>query len=257
MRRIRRPKQIFKTACSLKTKEGDVPFTLSRSSGRRTLTITVDEQAEVSIASPFRMKDREIHDFIHEKASWIMAKMREAEKNRNILDQKEFDHGHEFLFLGKKCKVSVKRSDVKRSRIHFDLLTGWLIDIPKGLSCEESQDQVKKKMLQWYRAQAKEILGGRIFHYSRLMGVEPKKIAIRTQKRIWGCCDYNTQTIHLNWQIILSPIKVIDYVVVHELCHLTVPSHSKRFWSKVRKFMPDFEQYRSWLKINHLDMALP
>jgi hypothetical protein len=89
------------------------------------------------------------------------------------------------------------------------------------------------------------------------MGVEPKKIAVRTQKRLWGCCDYHTQTIHLNWQIILSPIRVIDYVVVHELCHLTVPNHSKRFWKKVEKIIPDFKRHKQWLAVNHIDMVLP
>ncbi len=257
MRRIHRPKHIVRAAHSLKTKEGDIPFVLARSLGRRTLTITVNEQAQVSIASPFAMRERDIYAFVHEKARWILAKVKDAQNNKDILSQREFAHGHEFLFLGKKYKVNVVRSDVKRSRITFDVLTGWSIAVPQGLSPEESQIQVKNKMLQWYRAQAKEILGGRIFYYSRLMGVEPKKIAIRTQKRLWGCCDFNTQTIHLNWQIILSPLKVIDYVVVHELCHLTVPSHSKRFWKKVEKFMPDFQGYRRWLKINHLDMLLP
>ena len=257
MRRIRRPKRVVKAACSLRTKEGNIPFVLARSSGRRTLTITVDKHAQVSVASPFTMREEEIHGFIHEKARWVLAKTREAQKNRDILSQREFAHGHEFLFLGKKYKVNVIKLDVKRSRITFDALKGWSISVPGGLSPEERQAQVKSKMLQWYRAQAKEILGGRIFHYSRLMGVGPKKIAIRTQKRLWGCCDFNTQTIHLNWQIILSPLKVIDYVVVHELCHLTIPSHSKRFWKKVEKVMPDFQGYRRWLKINHLDMVLP
>ena len=257
MRRICRPKRVVKAACSLKTKEGDIPFVLARSSGRRTLTITVDKHARVNVASPFTMSEKEIHGFIHEKARWILAKVREAGKNKDILSQREFAHGHEFLFLGKKYKVNVVESDVKRSRITFDVLKGWAIAVPKRLSPEGSQAQVKNKMLQWYRAQAKEILGGRIFHYSRLMGVEPKEIAIRTQKRLWGCCNFNTQSIHMNWQIILSPLKVIDYVVVHELCHLTVPSHSKRFWRKVEKVMPDFQGYRRWLKINHLDMVLP
>ena len=257
MRRIRRPKHIVKASCLLKTKEGNIPFVLARSSGRRTLTISVDEHAQVSVSSPFTMREKDIYGFIHEKARWILSKVREAEKNKDILSQREFAHGHAFLFLGKKYKVNVAKSDVKRSRITFDVLKGWSIFVPQGLSTAESQTQVKRKMLQWYKAQAKEILGGRIFHYSRLMGVEPKKIAIRTQKRLWGCCDFNTQTIHLNWQIILSPIKVVDYVVVHELCHLIIPSHSKRFWKKVEKFMPDFQRYRQWLKINHLDMVLP
>jgi len=256
MRRIKRPKRIIKMTSSIKTKEGDIPFILARSSGRRTLTITIDEHAQVGVASPFTMKEKEIHAFIHEKARWIINKVNEAQKNKTILDRREFDNGHLFLFLGKKYKVNVIIQDVKRSRITFDVW-GWMVTIPKELSCEERRRQVKEKILQWYRAQAKEILGGRIFHYSRLIGVEPKKIAVRTQKRLWGCCDYNTQTINMNWQIILSPMNVVDYVVVHELCHLTIPNHSKRFWKKVAKAMPDFKRHRQWLKVNHLDMILP
>jgi len=257
MRRIRRPKRIVKTATSLKTSAGEIPFVLARSTGRRTLTISVDERAQVSVASPFTMSQKVIHEFVHEKARWILKRVREAQRNQDILSQRDFADGHRFLFLGKKCTLNVVSADVKRSRIAFDVLKGWTVTVPDGLPEQQRRQQVKTKMLQWYRAQAKEVLGGRMFHYGRMMGVLPKRIAIRSQKRLWGCCDYNTQTIHLNWQIILSPVKVIDYVVVHELCHLTVPSHSKRFWKKVEKVMPDYDGYRQWLKVNHLDMLLP
>lgn len=257
MRRMSHPKRISKTVCSVPTKEGEIPFVLARSSARRTLTITIDEKADVNVASPYHMKEREVFDFINEKARWITEKVREARKNKTILDQKEFDHGKQFLFLGKKYKLSIFERNIKRGNVSFNALEGWFVTVPQRLSCKERRSKVKEKMLQWYRVQAKEVLGGRIFHYSRLMGVEPKKIAVRTQKRLWGCCDYNTQTIRLNWQIILSPIKVVDYIVLHELCHLTIPNHSRRFWKKVEKFMPDFRSYKQWLKVNHLDMALP
>ena len=130
-----------------------------------------------------------------------------------------------------------------------------MITVPRGLSESQRQEKIKEKIVKWYRAQAEEILGVRIFHYSRILGVEPKKIAIRTQKRLWGNCDYNTKTIHLNWQIILSPLKVIDYVIVHELCHLIVPDHSRRFWKKVADVMPDFKEYKKWLRVNAHEMA--
>jgi len=251
------PKRITKEACSIPTNEGEISYVLTRSSARRTLTITIGEKADVSVASPYNMKEREVFDFINEKARWITKKVKEARKNKAILDQKKFDHGKEFLFLGKKYKLSVFERNIKRGNISFNHLEGWFVTVPQKLSYKERRIKVKTKMLQWYRIQAKEILGGRIFSYSRIMGIEPKKIAVRSQKRLWGCCDYNTQTIHFNWQIILSPIKVVDYVVVHELCHLTIPNHSKRFWKKVEKFMPDFNCHKQWLKANHLDMALP
>ncbi len=257
MIKVKRPKRIIKTACTTRTKEGEISFLLARSSGRRTLTITINKKADVSVASPINMKEREINSFVHEKARWIIDKVKEAQKNKNILDQRKFENGHRFLFLGRKYKLGIVQQDIRRCRISFDTLDGWLVVVPKELSIRQRQIQIKEKMLKWYRTQAMEILGGRIFHYSRLIGVEPKKIAVRTQKRLWGCCDYNTQTIHINWLIVLSPIKVIDYVVIHELCHLTIPNHSKRFWRKVEKFMPDYKKYQRWLSENHLDMVLP
>lgn len=240
----------------LKTPHGEVPFILKRSSRRRTIVIYVDEKAEVSVYAPTWASEKEVFGFIRQKSSWIWAKLKEAQANIQYVNQKGFSSGDEFLFLGKKYPLSVDRADVKRSRMDFDS-GGWRCIIPKGLPDADEQKEVRDRLIKWYRKQATEILGGRIFHYARLIGVEPKKIAIRTQKRMWGCCDYRTQTVHLNWHIILSPMDVVDYVVVHELCHLIVPDHSKRFWGKVRKFMPDFEDAKKWLKVNFYDLVIP
>jgi predicted metal-dependent hydrolase len=220
------------------------------------MTITVDAAAEVSVAVPFYAALKEIHAFIQEKAHWIVAKRLEVQRKQAILNEKEFDHGHEFLFLGKKCPLEIQEDGVKRAKLVFDGMR-WQVSVSTGLSAEERQIQIRETMLKWYRTQAEEILGGRIFHYSRQLGVTPKKIAVRTQKRVWGNCDCRTQTIHLNWQIILSPLEVVDYVVVHELCHLLVPNHSKRFWKKVEKILPDYRKQKKWLREHSLDMILP
>jgi len=90
MRKIRGPKRIVKGECFVDTKQGRIPLSLTRSSARRTLTITVDECAQASIAAPFRMADQEIANFLLEKADWICKKVQEAQKTRNILDQKSY-----------------------------------------------------------------------------------------------------------------------------------------------------------------------
>jgi len=256
MLKYKRAKRTTETPSSIATTKGPLSFLLKRSSRRRTLAIVVGEDANVIVHAPFYSTLKAIHSFINEKTYWIFDKKHEAEKNISYLNSKKFDEGHEFLFLGKKYPINIKDGDTKTSRISFDGLK-WDVTFANNLNAHKKRDTVKKKMVQWYRKQAEEVLGGRIFYYSRIMGVEPKKIAVRSQKRLWGCCDFNTQTIHLNWQIILSPIKVVDYVVVHEMCHLMIPNHSKRFWKKVEKYMPDFKQYQKWLKINALDMLLP
>ena len=235
---------------------GPIDYEVSRSSARRTSSIYIDEKAKMSIHVPYRASDEYIRKFILEKSSWIEKCIKQARANQAIIQQKKFDSGGQFLFLGKKYPLDVIEQPIKRLKIDFDGLK-WIVLLPDSIEDKEREKKIKEKLLQWYRTQAEEVIGGRIFHYSRIMNLTPKKIAIRTQKRMWGCCDYNKQLIHINWQIILSPIKVVDYVVIHELCHLVHPNHGKRFWAKVEKFIPDYRQYKKWLSDNHADMVLP
>ncbi|MBZ0166455.1 MAG: M48 family metallopeptidase, partial [Candidatus Omnitrophica bacterium] len=232
--------------CSL----GSIPYLLVRSSARRTSTIQIDEQAQVTIYVPFRTTQHAIDAFIREKLHWVEKCVRHARRNYQIVQEKRFDQGGEFLFLGKKFHLEVVPGKGKRIQIGFSG-KGWFVYLPNNILPTQKEQKIKDKLVQWYRQQAEEIIGGRIFHYSRIIGVEPRKIVIRTQKRMWGCCDYTRQLIHINWQIILSPIKVVDYVVVHELCHLIHPNHSRLFWREVEKHMPDYQEYKQWLRTNH------
>ncbi|MCK5215931.1 MAG: M48 family metallopeptidase, partial [Candidatus Omnitrophica bacterium] len=93
--------------------------------------------------------------------------------------------------------------------------------------------------------------------YARLMGSWPRKIAVRTQKRIWGSCSKSQQRINLNWCLIMASLPVIDYVVVHELCHLGVANHSGRFWKKSEKIFPDHKIRKKWLRSRAGDMVMP
>jgi hypothetical protein len=255
-RRRRLAKKVAENFSSVETSQGNISFLLKRSSARRTLAITINEKAQVRVAVPYFSSVREIEVFIEEKAGWILRGILEQRRNRAVLDQKKFEDGQEFLFLGRKFPLSLQFQDAKRSRITFNGVK-WEVVLSRDLDQKQQAREMKRKLIQWYREQAQEIIGGRIFHYSRIMQVEPQKIAVRTQKRLWGCCDYRTQTIHINWQVILSPMSVVDYVVVHELCHLKVPNHSKRFWHMVSKFFPDYACQVKWLKENSLDMVLP
>jgi len=81
------------------------------------------------------------------------------------------------------------------------------------------------------------------------MGLKPTQITIRDQRTRWGSCS-SKGTISLNWRLVLAPPEVLNYVIVHELCHLVEHNHSNRFWAQVEKACPHFKQYRQWLKLN-------
>ncbi|MDO8580769.1 MAG: SprT family zinc-dependent metalloprotease, partial [Candidatus Omnitrophota bacterium] len=164
--------------------------------------------------------------------------------------------GANFYFLGHKYPLSFEASVSKRCRIHFEGHQ-WKVSLPGHLTPAERHQQIKHKLIKWYRHQAVEVFGGRLPLHADRMGVQPRKMAIRSQKRLWGNCHYSTQTIYFNWQVVMAPLEVIDYVMVHELCHLMVPNHSKRFWNKVKTYYPNHKDCQGWLKSHTMDLMLP
>ena len=100
-----------------------------------------------------------------------------------------------------------------------------------------------------YRRKARERIGQRTAYFAALMGVTYGRISIRSAKTRWGSCS-SEKNLNFNWKLILALPEVLDYVVIHELCHLKEMNHSKAFWDEVEKVMPEYETYKLWLKEN-------
>lgn len=100
---------------------------------------------------------------------------------------------------------------------------------------------------QGYRVQASEIFARKAAYYAARMGVTYNKITIRDQKTRWGSCS-SKGNLNFNWRLVLAPVPVLDYVVVHELAHRREMNHSSRFWDIVGEMMPDYQAHRRWLR---------
>ena len=220
------------------------------------MEVFVDDSMEVKVAIPRYVSEKDMRLFIHEKATWIAKQLKEAKKTNDFLLSKQYKDGDLFLFLGKKYPLRVQELDIRRPRIAFDG-EKWVLKIPPQLAEEKKKLMAKQSLIKWYQHQAKEILGSRIFHFERQMGLETHAIAVRGQKSVWGTCGHQDKKISLNWQIILAPMEVVDYLAVHELAHLKTPNHSKRFWKHVEKILPDYKVRKKWLTKNRLEMILP
>jgi predicted metal-dependent hydrolase len=96
------------------------------------------------------------------------------------------------------------------------------------------------------RRAARELVAMLVDEEAPEIGVEPKRIHIRDQRSRWGSCS-TRGTLSFNWRLVLAPFEVLDYVVVHELCHLREPNHSRRFWKLVEARRPDWREQRDWL----------
>ncbi len=115
-------------------------------------------------------------------------------------------------------------------------------------------DQTKAELEKRYREAARRVITERVAYYHQFTGGDYHTIAIREQKTRWGSCSARG-TLSFHWKLILAPPVVLDYVVVHELCHLTHMNHSKDFWNMVSSVMPDYQVRRKWLKVHGSELA--
>lgn len=113
---------------------------------------------------------------------------------------------------------------------------------------ESDLSEAQKKALEMrYREAAREYIPKRVLYYQQFIEGTYKRITIRDQATRWGSCS-SSGTLSFNWRLMLAPPAVLDYVVVHELCHFEHMNHSKEFWSAVERVLPEYKEHKKWLK---------
>lgn len=120
--------------------------------------------------------------------------------------------------------------------------------------CEKKQEQFPKitpESEREFRRLAKEKIPKRVALFAEQLGVDYGKITIKDTKSRWGSCSYQGN-LNFCWRLILAPEEVLDYIVVHELCHRLEMNHSARFWAEVKRVLPEYEKSKEWLKENGL-----
>jgi len=108
---------------------------------------------------------------------------------------------------------------------------------------------VRNSIVRWYKQHAGVKLQEKVYRYALVVGVEPVNIGIKTFKSRWGSCSAKGK-VDFNWKIMMAPNQIVDYVVVHELCHLKYHDHSVRFWKSVERVIPEYAECKEWLKAN-------
>jgi len=128
--------------------------------------------------------------------------------------------------------------------------SNWIEEKWLELESKLSKRPVLEHSIEYYKAQAKKIIRERLKHFNQSYQFEYNRVSFRNQKTRWGSCS-SQKNLSFNWRLILAPRDILDYVVVHELCHLKEMNHSKQFWQLVEVQIPDHKKRRKWLKENH------
>ena len=205
--------------------ELNYPVNIIRTNRKKTVGISVSGNF-VKLYVPKEISENKIDDILDSKKPWIISKI----KDTRLLPSKvpkRYISGELFPYLGRNYSLNLgfgSENVVKLKRGHFNIFV---------LENEKNCDQVVKKLLfEWYLRKAKKLLVEKTIVLSEEMGVTPKTIIIKDYKSKWGSCSINGD-LRYNWRIVMAPMQVVRYLVVHELCHLLEHNHSQRFWQQV------------------------
>lgn len=212
-------------------------------SRRRTLGITVRPDKSVSVRVPLRTPLKEIRSFVMGRAEWVLKVWRKLDAGP-VRRQQEYGRGAMFMYRGEACRLEFT-TGLHRSLILHD---GLMILTVTGIPSEET---VRMMIADWYRKQALETVKERSIECHRLMqgeGIPLPPITIRTMKTRWGSYSYLTRRITLNLNLVKAPQSCLDYVIIHELCHIKVRHHGADFWRMVSCYVPDYLAVRKQLK---------
>lgn len=188
------------------------------------------------------MSEERIRDLITKRTPWIESKLKE-QSEKYILKPNKYINGEVFSYLGKDYRLKVITGD----RVSIKMKNGYLVAIILDTVAEQEQEQIKPLLEDWYQSHAEVLLKEKIKRFTKVIGVTPKSVSVKNYKSSWGSCS-NRGEISFNWRIILAPHRIIDYVVIHELCHLLEHNHSSRYWKLVEQHVPDWRDCRDWLK---------
>jgi predicted metal-dependent hydrolase len=212
-----------------------------RTSRIKTADVRVKDGA-VSVVVPMELSQDRICTILSDRNQWIKNKIilhREAMP----VSPKEYVSGESFSYLGRNYRLKVNRGHFKPVK----LVQGRLV--VTVLQGADQQHMVRNALVRWYMHLAEQKLQEKVARYADIVGVDPAGVGIKTFKSRWGSCSSKGK-IDFSWKIIMAPNRVVDYVVVHELCHLKFHDHSPRFWNEVGKVIPDYLECREWLRVN-------
>ena len=234
------PDQIY----SLTLGNTTVPYQLKRSQRRRrTIEVTVDAEGGIRVAAPMRVPLRSIEDFLARRSAWLSRQLG-AHVARADRPRPQYVTGETVPFLGERLAIVIRES-VAKTAVR-PLLGALEVTIPPGLDGQR-ESTVVAALEGWYRRQAEAELRNRVAAFAPVVEARQPEVLVRSQKHLWGSCSPGG-VLRFNWRLIMAPPPVVDYVVVHELCHLRHPHHQKPFWEAVGAVLPDYRALRAQLR---------
>lgn len=211
-------------------------------SDRKTIAISVYPDLHIEVKAPVEAKETEIKQRVKKKAPWILRQIDYFESFLPRTPERKYISGETHKYLGKQYQLKVELADNEsvKMRPGFIVVKGW----------DTSPIRVRQLLARWYYKHAQKKIDERykvILPSFKKYGLEPKEIRFKRMETRWGSCNVK-QAIILNPELIKAPVRCIDYVITHELCHIKHHNHGTKFYQMLDIMMPDWQKWKQRLE---------
>ncbi len=220
----------------------DIEYQLLPGAPRQTTDIVIERDGVVRVRPPARMTPEQVDETVYSKRMWIyrnLAEWRDLNATRVV---REWVNGESFLYLGSSYRLLLVDSQDEPLKLkdgRFQLL--------RSIVETQGRDGAQRAFEHYFQTKGLPRIAARVAYFASRVGVAPGKVQVKELGYRWATCLANGD-VHFHWKCLMAPLTVIDYIVVHELCHLQHRDHSDAFWNEVDKVMPNYRERKEWLR---------
>lgn len=228
---------------------GEIEYQLLRSRRRwRSVAIKVNERGVVQVMAPMRVGEGEIRRFLEVKYDWLVKVVGEI-KRKMEQGRREFVEGEKHWFFGEEYPLVIFRNRRRKRPVVTLTPEAFEVEVAAGLTAAKEKLVVADAMLKWYLSEGKKIIKAKADELVERLDLAYGDLRIKRVSSIWGSCS-GKNNLNFNRKLIMAPHEVVDYVVIHEVCHLVHKHHRKSFWAMVASLDPAYKRHVRWLKEN-------
>ncbi|MEK5379245.1 M48 family metallopeptidase [Niallia sp. FSL W8-0635] len=217
---------------------------------RSSIGLAIDGYGNIIVLAPKKTSDERVIQVLEVNWDQIQTKLNEMQKRMNGPLEKVYENNESFLYLGNTYPIQIVQDiTIMKERVEFDEETLFIY------VQHHDKEKIKQLLRRYYYQRSKALVEERVSFYQSNFKTKPRSIRITDSKTNWGTCDSNFQ-LTFNWRLAMAPLEVIDYVVVHEMCHMVHLNHDRSFWRLVGKLMPDYKEKENWLAMSSWKMTV-
>lgn len=220
----------------------DIEYRLLPGSARKTTDIVIERNGTITVRPPVAYTPEQVDDVVRHKRLWIYRNLAEWRDMNACAVTRDWVDGETFLYLGRSYRLSLVAGADKDLKLrHGEFCLSRRLVENGGI------DAARAAFQNFYTEKGVARVNERISRFAPKVGVEANKVRVRDTGYRWASCGKNG-SLQFHWKCMMAPPRIIDYLVVHELCHLHYQSHDDAFWNEVDKVLPDYRERKEWLR---------